>query len=77
MWYHYRSDVGTFWIGPDGSGRFRLGIDDERLGSYHSPKAAADDVYSQSTGCSEWDSLLATSEPSDLSEWTGGKPEFL
>jgi hypothetical protein len=67
----YRAQAGLFWIRPqpDAPGRFWLGIDDTVLGSYHAPQAAADDVYTQSTGCPAWDSLPSVTEPSDLSEW--------
>ena len=77
MWYHYHSKVGTFWIGPDGERRFWLGIDEEKLGSYHSARAAADDVYTQSSGHAEWDSLPTVMEPCDLTEWVRGRPDFM
>jgi len=65
-----------FWIAPqpDGSGRYWLGIDDKVLGSYHSPIAAADDVYCQATGWYKWDSLEPITSPTDLSEWTKEHP---
>jgi len=69
--YFFRSPVGLFWIRPqpNSGGRFWLGIDDERLGSYHSLRAAADDVYSQATGFYRWDSLRRPDVPIDLTEW--------
>jgi len=75
--FHYRTRVGTFWIAqqPGGRGRFLLGIGDEALGSYHSPAAAADDVYCQATGCYEWDALGPVTSPTDLSEWRKGPPD--
>jgi hypothetical protein len=74
MVYYYRSRVGTFWIRPQSSnpGRVQLGVGDEILGSYHSPQAAADDVYTQHTGFDAWDSLPSVTEPTDLSEWQKG-----
>lgn len=55
MWY-YRSPIGMMKIFRTNSGRFILEISDERF-SYHSPQAAASDVYNHVTGCYEWDSL--------------------
>jgi hypothetical protein len=69
MRYIYRSRVGVFYIMPDGEGRWWLGVDGERLGSFHSPQAAADDMSGQHTGYHPWDSLPKISEPTDLSEW--------
>ena len=73
--FFYRSPVGVFWIRPqpNSGGRFWLGIDDERLGSYHSPRAAADDVYCQATGWSEWDLLRRPNAPTDITEWERGR----
>ena len=75
--YHYKTRVGTFWIAPQPNvpGRFWLGVDDEALGSYHSAEAAADDVYSQSTGYYEWDAIEEpVTSPCDLSDWIKGPP---
>ncbi len=70
VWY-YKTRVGTFHIRPDAYNRHRwsLWIDDENLGSYDSPDAAADDVYTQHTGWNEWDSLPSVTQPTDLTEW--------
>jgi hypothetical protein len=70
MW-QYRTEIGVFWIrfDPRTRTRFVLGIEEEPLGWYYSPEAAADDVFLQKTGCSEWDLLAATSKPTDLSQW--------
>jgi hypothetical protein len=70
MW-RYQTPVGTFWIRPRGR-VFVLGIGDEDLGSYHSPQAAADDVFTRVTGYDPWDSsdVLDGEEPTDLSEWS-------
>lgn len=70
MWY-YQTNVGMFKIVRNKSGRFDLWIDNIQLGSYHSPNAAADDVYKQTTGWDEWDTLDTDSIPTDLSEWVG------
>lgn len=65
------TEAGDFWIRFDPLSRkgFLLGIDEEALGSYYSPEAAADDVYLQKSGCGEWDSETPAWKPSDLSEW--------
>ncbi len=76
-WFHYKTSVGTVWIRPqpDALGRFELGIDNESLGSYHSPVAAADDVYTGHTGWFELDTLDGSILPCDLSEWEKGVPD--
>ena len=57
MW-HCKTDIGVFWIrfDPRTRSRFLLGIGEEPLGWYYSPEAAADVVFLQETGWSEWDS---------------------
>lgn len=70
--YIFRSNIGVFRIGVDpyNSGRLVLTLGDERLGYYHSPMAAADDVYVHCTGCYGWDCLDGKVDaPRDLSEW--------
>lgn len=71
MW-HCQTTVGVFWIrfDPRTRTRFLLGIGDEPLGWYYSPEAAADDVFLQQTGWSEWDALHDVARPADLSAWT-------
>lgn len=66
--YCFRSSVGLFWIRRRG-GRFILGIEEEPLGSYQSPVAAADDVYTRATGHGAWDVRNDPNAPTDLSEW--------
>jgi len=70
MWFH-KTEAGTFWIRfvPRGRGMFVLGIDDQELGSYFSPEAAADDVYLQKTGYDLWDSVQDVCKPVDIAEW--------
>ncbi len=68
MWL-YKTFTGTFYIRKQPDKRWGLWVDDELLGSYHSPGAAADDVYTQRTGYHAWDSLSPVSKPCDLSEW--------
>lgn len=71
--YHKHTAVGTFWIRPHDFGRWGLFIEKdgetELLGSYHSPEAAADDVYTQHTGWDTWDIPIRHDAPVDLGEW--------
>ena len=69
MWI-YRSPIGPMYIKRlDGS--FGIWFDNNFYGGYHSAAAAADDVYTFSTGCDEWDLLCGQVPdcPTDLSEW--------
>lgn len=67
--YLYRSKVGLFRIYP-WNGRCALEIEGEIYGSYHSPVAAADDVYLHETGYDPWDLRPdGPNDPPDLSEW--------
>lgn len=69
MVFVFRSAYGMFVIKPH-NGRWGLWCGDELLGSYHRPEAAADDVYTQHTGCDGWDDKEPDgTEPMDLSEW--------
>ncbi|HQN18920.1 MAG TPA: hypothetical protein PKV86_07270 [Syntrophobacteraceae bacterium] len=70
MWT-YQTEIGVLCIrfDPRTRTRFLLGIDDEPLGWYYSPEAAADDVFLQKTGWSEWDSLSSPVKPKDLTDW--------
>jgi hypothetical protein len=71
--YYKKTNVGTFWIKPDKFNGWGLVIeydgDWEVLGSYLSPSAAADDVFTQHTGYSQWDDSVRHDAPSDLGEW--------
>ena len=67
--YRYRSPIGHFRVEPQDDGRWALWFKEEILGSYHSPVAAADDVYTQSTGDYDWDSLRGADIPTDIYEW--------
>jgi hypothetical protein len=75
--YWFRSAVGVFWIRPQPGheGRYWLGIDDERLGSYHSPRSAADEVYMRHTGWHAWDRLRDADAPRDIGEWERGRAD--
>lgn len=68
MWV-YRSPIGPIYILKSG-GRFVISYNGDYYGGYQSVVAAADDVYTFSTGCSEWDLLCGTVEPpTDIHEW--------
>jgi len=69
--YKYGSPVGVFII-VHRNNRWALCFEHEVLGMYNSPIAAADDVYTQSTGCCKWDMLDISSisdAPTDIYEW--------
>lgn len=68
MRFYYHSRVGQMEIVP-ANGRWVLCISGTAYGSYHSPEAAADDVYTQTTGHDRWDMGPMPLEPSDISEW--------
>lgn len=67
--YQYRSPIGRFLIKLHTKDRWDLWLRDELLGSYHSAVAAADDVYTQTTGDYDWDSLQGADIPTDIYEW--------
>lgn len=71
--YCKQTAVGTFWIRPDKNNLWSLSIendgDTEFLGSYDSAASAADDVYTQHTGCDEWDIPVRVNAPIGLDEW--------
>ncbi|NJK58869.1 MAG: hypothetical protein HC939_24290 [Pleurocapsa sp. SU_5_0] len=69
MSWSYKIKSGTFWISPQSNGRYLLSINNQALGSYHSPQSAADDVYQCATGYDAWDNKGSCLEPTDLSEW--------
>lgn len=68
--YYFRGPIGLFKIKPY-NGRYQLWFNGDIVGVYNSAVAAADDVYTHTTGCYEWDDLDGrVTPPSDLSEWT-------
>jgi hypothetical protein len=71
MYYYFKASVGNFQIKQQSSSeRWGLYLGDELLGTYHSPQAAADDVFMQATGDYSWDTIRPTvRHPQDLSEW--------
>jgi hypothetical protein len=71
--YTFQSAVGLFWIKPqnDGSKLWRLGLDDEWLGSYPTPIAAAKDVFAHQSGWDAWDQRQwEEGDPVDINTWT-------
>jgi hypothetical protein len=67
--YRYKSPIGTFTIKPQADGRWGLWFQDDKLGSYQSAVAAADDVYCRATGNYDWDSRDEVDVPTDVGEW--------
>ena len=70
----YKSPVGTMSIKYDHrSSKWMLGLGDEVYGLYETTIAAADDVYSQSSGSYEWDSFdidsILEDVPTDIYCW--------
>lgn len=70
MWI-YHSPIGPFVIKRLQNGKYGLLYADEIWGQWSSPQAVADDVYTHTTGCYDWDKLdcLIEDVPTDLSEW--------
>lgn len=69
--WHFQSAVGTFCIEADqvNIGRWELRLDNERLGTYQTPRMAADAVVSQATGYRPWDELEKPKTPAYLEDW--------
>ena len=67
--FYYDSPIGLFTIQLE-DGRYVLRLEEEILGRYHAPHAAADDVYTQHVGLELWDSLpLPADTPTGIAEW--------
>ena len=67
--YAYKSRVGTFRI-YRGYGKWCLALGESFCELHDSPVAAADSVFTHTTGYAPWDNLDGIVEgPSDLSEW--------
>ena len=56
-------------IAPKPDGKFDLIINDDVVGSYTSAQAAAEDVFTCTTGSDEWDRQGAVDQPTDIHEW--------
>lgn len=70
MWI-YHSPVGDLVIKQLPNGKYALLHNGEMYGFWRSPQAAAEDVYTHATGCSNWDLLdcQIDNAPVDLTEW--------
>lgn len=70
MWV-YHSPIGDLVVKLWTNGRYALLHNGECYGFWATPQAAADEVYTHTTGCSEWDALDCQVDdvPTDLSEW--------
>lgn len=71
-YYQYATNAGIVGLLPEPGGRYKVMFQEENLGSYHSPDAAADDVsgghtFTPSSGIDLGDLGI----PADLSEWEG------
>ena len=69
MWL-YRSPIGNIFIKLFQQG-YGIVINNEVYGFYKSAVAAADDVYTHTTGCYDWDKLdcKISDVPTDIYEW--------
>ena len=70
--FTYNSPIGLMIIKFDTDSQgYLLIINNERYGLYRSALAAADEVYTHTTGCYEWDSLdcEVLDAPTDIYEW--------
>ena len=68
--YKFNTRKGAILIVPNDSGRWDIVFDDEKLGSYHSARAAASDAsagatFMPSSGVEFYDLEI----PEDLAEW--------
>ncbi len=73
MWL-YKSPIGVIRIVKSRTGSFSIVINEDFYGTYPSAVAAADDVYTFSTGCFEWDKHCADIDyqihvPTDIYQW--------
>lgn len=73
--FRLETPAGTFWIHPEPAGRVQLRIDQHRLKTYSSAKAAARDVAEKHTGWEAWDQLEGVTAPENLSRWKRGEPK--
>ncbi len=72
MGYLFTTQVGTWVIrnSPHYHNKWELvwctSQIQQAFGTYHTPELAAGDVYTQTTGCSTWDSLPILSIPPEI-----------
>ena len=69
--FRFRCHAGLLWIRPQPQTPdcWSLGLNDEVLGSYDSPRLAASDVDVQSTGNLAIDTLPNSALPHELGDW--------
>lgn len=71
MW-KYKSPIGMMYIRHN-HGRYNLEINGMVYGTYPSAVSAADDVFTFTTGCDEWDlregGKYSNNTPTDIHEW--------
>lgn len=67
----YRSPIGPISIQLLPNGRYGLFYNGQCSGSYSSPIAAADDIYTHASGIFEWDLRQEdpVNDPAGLDEW--------
>jgi len=68
MWF-YQSPIGPMCIYKNQNNKYSLQINEVVYGFYNSAAMAADDVFAQYTGCSDWDDFDFTDIPTDIKEW--------
>ena len=69
-YYQFHTRAGTVSLIPEAGGRYKVMFDDENLGSYHSPEAAADDVSGGHTFTpADGTDFGELDIPEDIGEW--------
>ena len=69
MWL-CKGPAGLMKIFKNEHGTYSLQIGDEVCGFYQSPVAAADNVFTFTTGCGDWDDLDGSIDPpTDIFQW--------
>lgn len=69
MWV-YKSPVGLMKIFKNKQGTYTLLISEDVCGFFNSPIAAADNVFTFTTGCGDWDDLDGSIDPpTDIFQW--------
>jgi hypothetical protein len=69
MAFFYKTKIGAFFIRRLTEEHWGLLFEEKVLGLYGFPASAAESVYKQTTGHSEWDTLEQARKPHNISEW--------
>lgn len=69
MKWYFDSAFGRMIIAPIKNGKFALLVDDEEVSRANSPIQLADNVYTHTSDCYDWD-ISDEEGPSDISEWS-------